>query len=162
MYLYTRGLWFSIHLCTLYSTFLFSLSQVVRPLVSTYCRPKYHTSRRPMVFTTCSVCVCVCVCVCKGKGEGRGGGGGQKPDVLYMYMYCIMYHHWHKAPITGSGPTLPCLASVLSECLVSAQSVAAHGLIEQLGQLTTAPLPHTCTWHSWHTATHCPILAALP
>lgn len=36
------------------STFLFSLSQVSRPLVSLYCKPKYQISRRPIVLTTWS------------------------------------------------------------------------------------------------------------
>ena len=34
-------------------TFLLSLSHVEKPLVSWYCSPKYHTSRSPMVLTTC-------------------------------------------------------------------------------------------------------------
>ena len=33
-------------------TFLFSLSHVVRPLLSTYCNPKNQISRRPIVLTT--------------------------------------------------------------------------------------------------------------
>ena len=33
-------------------TFLFILSQAVRSLLSVYCKPKYQTSRNPMVFTT--------------------------------------------------------------------------------------------------------------
>lgn len=35
-------------------TFLSSFSQVWNPLLSTYWRPKYHTSRKPMVLTTCN------------------------------------------------------------------------------------------------------------
>jgi hypothetical protein len=34
-------------------TFLLSFNQVVSPFVSTYWSPKYHTSLRPIVFTTC-------------------------------------------------------------------------------------------------------------
>ena len=36
-------------------TFLFSFNQVRYPSLSAYCRPKYHTSLKPMVFTTCGI-----------------------------------------------------------------------------------------------------------
>lgn len=45
---------YQTHVSAINYTFFSSFSQVKYPLLSVYCRPKYHTSRRPTVLTTCN------------------------------------------------------------------------------------------------------------